>query len=1449
MDNIDVLNIFHPVVKGWFLRHIGTPSLPQVEGWPQIQSGKNVLIASPTGSGKTLAAFLESINRLLEMGIRDNLPPGVFILYVSPLKALNNDINKNLEIPLQGIRKQFQENGNPFPDIQKAVRTGDTSQYARQQIIKKPPHILITTPESLYLMLTSTKSRGILKNIHYLIVDEIHTLLGTKRGVHLALSMERLETLAVRKITRIGLSATVNPLHTAARFLGGFTQTKDGFSKRPVEIIAPSMERNKELKIHVPVQDFRVPEQGSVWPDIYNALVKQICKHTSTIVFVNNRATAERVAANVNALADREICCPHHGSISKRRRLDIENRFKSGELRCIIATSTLELGIDVGSVDFIVQISAPPSVSSGVQRLGRAGHRLSATSSGEIIPKTRGDLLKAYFLAGEMLEGHIEKTRLPINCLDILAQHIVSMCCTEKWTEEDLFDLVKQASSYQTLHKDEFQKVLAMLSGDYEHMEDIPAKPRILWDRQHHTLEGTSYSRMLAISSGGTIPDRGTFAVYLEDHKTRLGELDEEFVFEARIGDRFMLGSSPWVIRRIDKNKVIVAPCTATGAKTPFWKGDGIGASYEQSVAFGRFVRQLADKIEKDTFLHDAISSSLLDEVGALNVRNYLLDQQESLHSVSNDCLIVVEHTSSSDTDKKMVIHAHFGGRVNSVLAMLFQHALDRHVHCKAHTAYTDDAILIHFYGFSDTLCDVFSLISSGDVERVCIAMLSKTSRFALTFRYNAYRALMMGVRKYGQRLPLWIQRLRSVDALENAQKYMDHPLIIETMRECLEDILDIPHAIQVLQDIEKGHIQVLEKHTWFPSPFASEILFQFQQEFLYMEKSPHPENDDYPVISGPDSLNLSYKQKNTHIILREDAVQRIVQNNNTPYKLAQIRSSNELHSFLLIYGDIKKDALTGVLSEWICELLQDSRVVLIPGFPPRYIAVEEMNLYGLAENVVFPTSILPFIHPDDNEWTPEKAATRILRRYARYNSPFTKTDLLEHYPYKEETLSKILAKLQAEGHLIYVADQKNYYHSTIYERAVHLTVNLAADAVSAREPSILSCLLADWQKIGVETVSPQDRLLEVITQLEGLFLPAQSWENIVFPARVPGYTPGLLDKLCTLGEIVWRILPDEFTKEIKLAWFKLDSLAYSLDGSTPEHPDLPDNEATLYHILRQKGASFTHVLSAASGIPTSSLLDILHHLVSKGLVVNDAFQPVRYFLNRDAFTAGNAVQKARRIAQLVSKLNMGRWELAFPPKKQSIHEFIRRCSARYGMITKEIVRFEHTPFTWPEIYEALKQMEYAGGMQRGYFFKGISGIQFMLPNAVKKLDAEKPDYIVLNACDPAQAYGRVIPRPTNDLPFTCVPGTAVVLFCGKPVLILERSGEKIRFNSGFSKIEAAVAAFRDAFQEKRIWSQQKKVVVKFWPENRVEKEILKSALRQAGFLPEVDRMVLWRSH
>lgn len=1460
MEHSEVLDSFHPAIKAWFTQNIGTPSLPQAQGWPHIRAGENVLISAPTGAGKTLAAFLESIDVLLKKGLEDNLPDGVFILYVSPLKALNNDIYKNLDIPLKGIARCCEQAGIPFPDIRKAVRTGDTPQSERQRMVKHPPHILITTPESLYLMLTSKNAIGMLKNVRYLIIDEIHTMLGTKRGVHLALSVERLQHLVDRPITRIGLSATVNPLERAAAYLGGLEKKDGQYLQRPVTIVAPSMERIKDIKIHMPVADFRALEQGSIWPDIYDSIYKLVKDANSTIVFVNNRAVAERVAANLNSMEDEVICRPHHGSLSKSRRLEVEESFKEGDLKCMIATSTLELGIDVGSVDLMIQVSSPLTISSGLQRLGRAGHRLNAVSTGRILPKTRGDLLKCAFMGQAMLQGAIEEEKIPENCLDILSQHIVSMSCERTWTLDEMMEVFWSCWSYRNLSKSDFFKVLAMLAGDYEHLDDIPVKPRIYWDRQNNTVQGTAYSRMLAVNSSGTIPDRGYFPVFLEDYKTRIGELDEVFVFEARLGDQFMLGNSAWKFVKIENNRVIVAPGNVMGAKTPFWQGDGIGSPFDQGLAFGEYLRTLSEKLDSEGFISFLTQSRVMDETAAINIKNYLTDQKESLGVISHSRRIVVEYLKDDVSDHKIVIHAHFGGKVNGVLAILLQKALEDTLGFQTYASHSDDAILLHLYGCPDDLSHVLSLLHPDRVEKALIDMLPGTPRFAMTFRYTAYRAMMMGVKNLGQRLPLWLQRLRSVDALENARKTLDHPMIIETMRECLEDIYDIPHAIQVLKDIREGRIEVVEKSNWFPSPFSSELLFGFKFFMMYEEKAPHPGETKAPFISGVDALHLSYRQQETLPQLSAEAIREVQAKHSPAERLAEVKSPNALHSFLLIYGDIPlSDMPVGEISAWLHTLIQENRCLLLAGdkgHPDLIIAAEEAELYFSAlyrDPSLLPQS-LSLKLSDQGTWSREEAILRILRRYSRYNSPFSTEDAVQRYGLPPLLIQKALQQLHTSEVLVkgYFLNEttEEFCHIKLFEAMVRKTSALKANAFSTLKPSVYAAFLPHWQGVGQESGSPEEALYKVIGQLEGLYLPWDWWESIVFPARVKNYSPGHLDRLCASGRVFWRAILDEDQKNLSLTWYTTETTRLNLEVPDTWFKTFDEGEEKVLEVLRKKGACFVHALTAMTGFSTPVLLDILERLVLKGRVINDAFIPVRFFMDQKTASAKSTptsgVARAKRAALAVSRMDMGRWEIAWPVEDNNLSAFIDGLFNRYGLLAREALALEKSPFTWTEAYEALKVREYAGHVLRGYFIEGLSGIQFMSPEAYQQLNLTA-QYQVLNACDPAQVYGKILGRNEALPPFVNIPGTALVLVRGEPRVVIDRFGERILFDCEAHELQDAIKAFAEAFMAKRIWPQRKKIAVKYWPEDNTQRQQLTEALTMAGFKPDVLKMVLWR--
>jgi len=1443
------IELFNPIIRKWFSENIGIPSPPQEEGWPAIARGENVLIAAPTGAGKTLSAFLVCINRLFEQGIKGELPDTVQVLYISPLKALNNDIYRNLEVPLAGIEEQCRAAGIAFPKITKAVRTGDTTPHERQRMLKKPPHILITTPESLYLLLTSKNSQKILKGIRYVIIDEIHALLGNKRGVHLMLSIERLRELIGTDPVRIGLSATVNPMEEAARFLGGCELRSGRWDYRPVTIVQPRMKKEVDLRVIMPVRDFRVLEDGTVWPGIYEEIYKHILTHKSTLVFVNNRATAEKIAANLNVMALKTIAKTHHGCISKESRLEVEKELKAGKLPCLVATSSLELGIDVGEIELIIQVASPKSSARGLQRLGRAGHRLNAVSKGRIIPRTRGDLLDSVIISREMLNKHIEEEMVPKNSLDILSQHLVSMACTREWTLDEILVVVKSAYSFNTIKTDEVEKVISMLAGEYEHREDIPASPRVFWDSINKTLSGNGYSRMLAVGSGGTIPDRGYYGVYLGDRTTRIGELDEEFVFEARINDRFILGTSAWRIERIERDRVIVSPSGYSGARTPFWKGDGLGRPYSLGLRYGAFLRELSVRAGDEGFGPWLTANAPVDEDGVRNLEEYMVEQKTALGAQSSDRLIVVEYFGDETGDTRIVIHSHFGGRINSALGILLEHGLTKALNCQLELIHSDDGILIHLVGISGHPKNIFSLISSERVEEVLIETLPYTNLFAMTFRYNAGRALMMGAARHGRRNPLWIQRLRGLESLKNAQKYTDHPLVIETFRECLEHIMDVPNLIKVLKDIESGYIDILERIVKKPSPFASELLFGFAGKAMYEEQPARPGNGDSKVISGTEALNLNYRLKGQGLI-SEEAFKRAAAELN-PLKKRSVRSANELHSTLLTVGDICTADLFSIMGdreqvqqiiEWLYELKGAGRALYLGDMYSGldlWIAAEEGTLYSGA---------LSGLEPGPVEYSPFEGQKRIIRRYARYAGSFGKEDIAGRYGIDDDTAAAVLKSLEEDGLLLCGrfregAARDEWVHRVVLERMRHTTMQMDREDVPVRDSCTFAAFMADWQGIGRDWASPEDRLMEVMLQLKGMYLPADWWEEVVFPARIPRYKKSMLDMLCASGRVIWRIRA-EGTRML-LAFFTMEDLEpdrVRSGGLVPDGSDLNEEEIKVHDVLKKRGACFLHTLGAESGIGGGSLISVLEGLLWKGLVVNDSFEAVRYFLNE---TSDNVKRKAQKRA-IAYKMEMGRWEAAIPVRRPGAGQALGILFGRYGLLAKEVLSTEDMGISWGEAYELLKQWEYVGKAGRGYFIKGLSGAQYITPGIKGRL-REPPDALsVMCGCDPAQIYGRICPFP-EGVNWACLPSTVVVQKSGVPILIAERWGERLLFLAEDEVSAEGLKAFVEAFHTGRIWPGRRKITVKSIDGRPSPPASGAGQLEGLGFEHEMQDMVLWR--
>ncbi len=828
------LESFHPLVRSWFQSEFGQATPAQVEGWPAIQRNENALILAPTGSGKTLSAFLWAIDSLVVDRLEENYFPALRVVYVSPLKALSNDIEKNLQVPLEGIGRLAEAEGLSLAPIRTAVRTGDTPASERRSFTKSPPEILITTPESLYILLTS-KARDVFADVRTVIVDEIHNLARSKRGVHLALTLERLERLTPGPVQRIGLSATQRPLEEIARFLGG----QDAESApRPVTIVDVGGRKQMYVRVVSVAPDFtNLPDQ-SIWSLVFPEVYSLIQRRRTTLVFTNNRRLAERVAARLNELSEEELALAYHGSMSPEARREMEDRLKKGDIRCLVSTSALELGIDIGSIDLVIQLQSPKGVAAALQRVGRSGHLVSATSQGRLFPTFREDLVETAVVAKEMYAGWVERTIVPKDALDVLAQQIVASVAMDDWNVEALYGLMRRAYPYQNLTRNVFLSVLRMVAGRYGEGDFRNLRARVSWDPQNDTIRKLPGSQSLAVTSGGTIPDRGLFAAYLESGK-RIGELDEEFVFESRVGEVFLLGSSSWRIQEIRMDRVIVKAAFGEPAKMPFWKGEGIGRDYELSLKVGEFRREVGQRSQDPDVSLWLGKNYALDSRSAWNIVSYLKSQQVATRVIPDDRNIVAEIFRDEIGNPRIAIHSVFGRRVNDLLALVLGQRLRDVLRVNVPYQQQDNGILFDVPDSvaavePDTIREILRNLRTDNLRDWVVEEIARSPLFVAAFRENAMRSLLLPRNKPGRRTPLWMQRLRAGDFFEITKKYDDFPVILETMRDCLNDRMDFDSFRKVVADIEEEHISVHAIRTEVPSPFSASLLFGFIGVFMY---------------------------------------------------------------------------------------------------------------------------------------------------------------------------------------------------------------------------------------------------------------------------------------------------------------------------------------------------------------------------------------------------------------------------------------------------------------------------------------------------------------------------------------------------------------------------------------------------------------------------------------
>jgi ATP-dependent Lhr-like helicase len=1454
------LNDFHPVVARWFGQTYGEPTLPQAQGWPLIGAGQNVLMLAPTGSGKTLAAFLKCLDWLYREGASGQ-NGGVRVLYISPLKALNNDIHRNLELPLQGIAALGREMGYDLPELRMAVRTGDTPSAERGRMLRRPPQILITTPESLFLLLSS-QARQILRTVRFVIVDEIHTLFPTKRGAHLALSLERLEQLAgaERPLQRIGLSATMRPLDQVAAYLAGneYRPETGTPQPRPVAIVDGGQRKKLDLQILLPVPDLRELPEQSIWPPLYRQLLELIRAHRTTLVFVNNRRAAERITANLNQLAEAEIARTHHGSVSKEVRLMVEELLKQGEIACIVATASLELGIDVGFIDLVVQIESPKEVGRGLQRVGRAGHIVGMPSKGRIIPKTRADLLESAAILREMKAGRVEAAHAVRDCLDVLAQQLVAMTAERDWPVEEAFQLARRAYNFQTLSRRNFENVLAMLAGTFETTEYVELRPRLYWDRPAGTIRADSYGKRLVYSSGGTIADRGYYGVYLQDSAVRLGELDEEFVYERRLHERFVLGTSVWKIEEIRQDRVIVSHSKKGGeAIIPFWKADMGGRPYELGKRIGAFLAEAEARLD-DPELDDWLGTECgLDPAVARNLGQYLRDQRRAVGYLPTDRRIVIEEFPDEAGEWRVFLHSPFGMKLHLALALLIKDEWERIHEVLVEFVPADSGIMFHLPGMSAPPELEWEQLPLDDLEARVARMISGSALFGITFRHAAQFSLVMPRNGYGRkRTPFWLTRLKAGNLLQVVAKYPDFPLVIETYRSVLQDYLELDALREFLTAVRQENITVQRRRHQAPSPFAAGHLLNFVASFMYEGEAPKSELKLNLFGLGREALKAIVGEGGFRELLDRDIVETVAERAGGRDLLARDLSPAAVEHWLARLGDLRREELPAWFPQthpqvWaLLDALQaEGRAVTLR--PPQgqelLVSRNELATYYSA----FPELKTP---PADQAFPGQKAAKtearrRLIQRYVRTHGPFPGTALVVRYGIPEPEVVAELAALAAQGlvesgEFLPGGAGEEWCDSGLLQEIHRRSLARARREVEPSRPEQFGAFLAAWQGVGAER-SGVDGLAETLDQLSGLWLPAAVWENGVLPNRVRDYQPALLDQLITSGQWIWRAKGSE--GNLRLCFESAASPEANPDVAAEradEAETLSPNAQTIRRILADSGALSLPQLWQQAKLSSVATWQGLEELLRAGWVTNDTLGPVRHLLA----TRPQERLGVRGILPPSVIARLGRWSLLSPLGPRQPEDEARQLLERYGIVSRELLEAETA--TWGELYPVFDHWEQIGRIKRGYFVAGLGGIQYALPRAVEVLRKPEgggaPSLWAIHWEDPANPLRYIAEWPGTGAEPKLM-GDYLVVRAGQPVLLA--GGKKLKLKS-LAELSSGelVAAFRKLVDLLcRVFPDQKIVWTHFNGEP-LQLTPLRETLEELGFETGYRELTLWPS-
>lgn len=1489
------LERFTPATREWFAGAFPEPTPAQAGAWEAISSGRHALVVAPTGSGKTLSAFLWSLDRLAASPPPESPKKRTRVLYISPLKALGVDVERNLRAPLVGISATGRRLGQEVPPIAVGVRSGDTTSADRRLLQREPPDILITTPESLYLMLTSS-ARETLAGVETVIVDEIHAVAASKRGAHLAVTLERLDALLEKPAQRIGLSATVRPIEEVARFLGG---------QAPVTIVQPPAAKTFDLRVVVPVEDMTElgvrstdpvtpgpgePEEtglqsaGSIWPHVDRAIVEQVLEHRSTIVFSNSRRLAERITASMNeiyvemvtgeapekfpaqmigqsgvtkapaaVLTEVPILArAHHGSVSKEQRAQIEDDLKSGRLRCVVATSSLELGIDMGAVDLVIQVETPPSVASGLQRVGRAGHQVGEISKGVLFPKHRADLLGTTVVSERMRTGLIEAIAVPQNPLDILAQQTVAAVALDTVEVEEWFETVRRSAPFATLPRSAYEATLDLLAGRYPSDEFAELRPRIVWDRVAGTLAGRPGAQRLAVTSGGTIPDRGMFGVFIvgtEDGARRVGELDEEMVYESRVGDVIALGATSWRIEEITSDRVLVTPAFGQPGRVPFWKGDGLGRPAELGKAIGAFTKDLA---AKPAGIEERLRESGLDEWAVQNLLRFVEEQKQATGAVPTDTTLLVERFRDELGDWRLVLHSPYGTPVHAPWALAISARIRERLGVEGSAMAGDDGIVVRLpeTDAEPPGADLF-LFEREELEELVTLEVGGSALFSSRFRENAARALLLPRYNPGRRNPLWQQRQRSAQLLDVARKYPSFPVILETVREVLQDVYDLPALAELTTDIANRQVRLVEVETSTPSPFARSLLFGYVAAFIYEGDSPLAERRAAALSLDPQLLAELLGRAELRELLDPKVIEQ------TELELQRLdperhaKDAEGLVDLLRLLGPMSVDELAlrstrlepstspqtpadGVpsgattlrttIERELERLARENRVIraTIAG-DTRWAVVEDASRLRDALGVPLPIGVpTAFLDPVDDP------VGDLVSRYVRTHGPFTATDAAARLGLGVAVVTDVLRRFAAdrrvvEGEFRPGATGTEWVDAEILRRLRRRSLAALRSEVEPVPQRALGRFLPTWHRFG--DLRGVDGLVTAIDQLAGLALPASTWESLVLPSRVRDYTPAMLDELTTTGEVLWSGRGELPGGDGWLALHLADSAPLTLgEPDLSEHGEL---HGRIIDALAGGGAFFFRqlatALSVTGPVDDKDLASALWDLVWSGLVGNDTLAPLRARLGATTTRPRTAPRaRGRRapgrvlsaLAQSAPPTVAGRWSLLPAPESNPTVRSAALAETlleRHGVVTRGAVVSEGVAGGFALAYKVLSGLEETGRTRRGYFVEGLGAAQFATPATVDRLrtfaaepeEGAIPVAVTLAATDPANPYGAALGWPSIEghRPGRKA-GSLVVLVDGGLAVYVERGGKTVlTFTTDDDDLKAAAASLADAIK------------------------------------------------